>query len=171
MTDRLDDKTPVLWLENAIPTPEQLAAWLGLCTRAERIDHARRALEAAEACHRCFMEGHDILLAEVTRLRAAVDRVRALHRPEIALTTCADECDECSAGDGHPRQICSECIDTDDELWTHVYWPCPTVHALACGAFHLGYSCTEPQGHAGPHRSPRGTDEITWALDGEAVDQ
>ena len=81
------------------------------------------------------------LLAEVRRLQAAAERVRALHVP-VPVYAHADECGcdnedhvliESTQGDdlcwdtpmGEVR--CCECLDEDGG---DVAWPCPTITAL-----------------------------------------
>ena len=88
-------------------TPDWLAA------DAEFIAHARDDVPA--------------LLAEVRRLQAAEQRVRALHHPVPAPTSQHYRCEpyECDrAGEGELRDECGEC-----GRW----YPCPTIDALDGG--------------------------------------
>lgn len=64
------------------------------------------------------------LLTEVRRLQAAVERVRAVHKPTPGPPSqhyyCEpEECDRAGEGD-----LCDECDDCGR------WWPCPTIAAL-----------------------------------------
>lgn len=59
-----------------------------------------------------------------------------LHKAEMErLSLGHDDCDECDEWK-HERLVCRDCRGTEDELWTFVLWPCPTIqhvaHALRC---------------------------------------
>jgi hypothetical protein len=61
------------------------------------------------------------LLAEIARLRAAVEAVRELHRPE-----------DVTIRNSWTIRMCSHCAETGDPFCVvSDDWPCPTVQALA----------------------------------------
>jgi hypothetical protein len=88
-------------------------------------------------------------VAPLLAAQAAVERVRALHRPwyeingvrhEHTVTVPCSEfagCDgdghrDCDAsdGEGHEAPACSECRWSDGDVDGFLLWPCPTVRAL-----------------------------------------
>jgi hypothetical protein len=52
-----------------------------------------------------------VLLAEIDRLRVAIDRVRAMHRPDH-------------------RNECPQCLEWHWVDWENAQSPCPTIRAL-----------------------------------------
>ena len=64
------------WPANAIPTPEQLAAYLRACNHQERIEACKRLLEHSEASFRCFTENHDGQIGEGNRAFQRLWRAR-----------------------------------------------------------------------------------------------
>ena len=58
-------KTARSWPENALPTAEQLAQWLTVCTADERLGWTTGALRASETAHTCFIRNHAALEDEV----------------------------------------------------------------------------------------------------------
>lgn len=62
------------WPENAEPTPEQLADWLQVIDRGERIRVAEEMLDNARTARACFIEHHQGLMREVSHARR--DRYR-----------------------------------------------------------------------------------------------
>jgi len=95
------------------------------------LDEVRQRCEAPWEWHDVIDHDVPALLAEVTRLRAAVERVRALHRPYIH-TMRTDDCKamdfadaddhECDASCFEEIAVCSGCGVADK-------W-CPTLAAL-----------------------------------------
>jgi hypothetical protein len=64
-------------------------------------------------------------------LDVLVKRLLDLHQPEMeGLNLGHEDCDECDEWK-HERLVCRDCRGTDDELWTFVLWPCPTVQYVA----------------------------------------
>lgn len=61
--------TPRTWPEGMIPTNEQMADWLEVCTRWERIAFVQNARMNSDDAQRCLMENHRSLRAEVEHLR------------------------------------------------------------------------------------------------------
>lgn len=72
-TDRSVDvgftPTPRPWPENTIPTNEQMADWLAVCTRWERIAFVQNARHNSERADRCFLENHDGRIKDCERYR------------------------------------------------------------------------------------------------------
>jgi hypothetical protein len=74
-------------------------------------DERRQHLEAVEAVVKAFhYEPYD-MAEEIVRLRAAIERVRALH-----------------AADGHNE--CPQCLGWSFVDWSPVAYPCHTLRAL-----------------------------------------
>ena len=83
--------------------------------------------ERREAARQRVITDVPALLAEVRRLRAMEQQVRALHHPVPAPTSQHYHCEpyECDrAGEGELRDECDEC-----RRW----YPCPTIVALDGG--------------------------------------
>lgn len=53
------DGTPWTWPDNAWPTPQQLADWLEVCTRKERVSLCRSMLVSAKTATRCIERDHE----------------------------------------------------------------------------------------------------------------
>jgi hypothetical protein len=68
--------TPRPWPEGTVPTAEHLAKWLMVCTDGERVYVIERMQANGDAANRCFMEDHDALKDENTRLRQEIVRLR-----------------------------------------------------------------------------------------------
>lgn len=100
------------------------------------------AQEAADAA--CIVAAVNAL----PRLTAALRAVLALHVPwyeingvrhdHTVTATCADfdRCDgdaehECDDPDEHERLACNECRDVFEDIDGYLFWPCPTVTAIA----------------------------------------
>ena len=66
------------------------------------------------------------LVAEVRRLQAAVERVRALHGPHPYASDALR-----AVNPDVPASVCWECVS---ESGGAVAWPCPTIAALAVGS-------------------------------------
>ena len=84
-------------------------------TRDDIIDEFGIACPHYEPCD-CLVDGADFMVDEILKLRAAIDRVRALHKPE-AYTTWL----------GATTQRCTRCCD---ESGYSMPYPCPTIRAL-----------------------------------------
>lgn len=57
-----------------------------------------------------------------------LDQVAQDHRPELVDELYIDECGECVEDcNGHARLCCWSCTSTDDEHWTHVFYPCSVM--------------------------------------------
>lgn len=71
--------TPREWPENALPTPEQAADWLGRCTPEERLRFATVTLRHEQRANDCLVADHegeiDFLRREVYRLNADLAKV------------------------------------------------------------------------------------------------
>jgi hypothetical protein len=70
------ESTPKPWPENAWPTADQLADWLPIATRAERVELAAVFLRNSERSQDCFLRNHDALEDEASHLRAKATRYR-----------------------------------------------------------------------------------------------
>ncbi len=78
-------------------------------------DERRQHLEAVEAVVKAFhYEPYD-MAEEIVRLRAAIERVRALHAPVSKKIGCGT------------LVLCASCLDEDNDPREH---PCPTLRAL-----------------------------------------
>lgn len=69
-------------------------------------------------------------------MRNLVESLLLLHAGEMErLSLGHEDCEECDDWT-HQRLVCRDCRGTDEEQWTFVLWPCPTVqhmaHALRC---------------------------------------
>jgi hypothetical protein len=69
-------ETPRTWPEYAEPTPEQLADWLAVATRDERVKFAERAIHDARTAGDCFMRNHAAIEREIDYLRGRVATIR-----------------------------------------------------------------------------------------------
>jgi len=58
----------------------------------------------------CLVDGADFMADEILKLRTAIDRVRALHRPTLEGAHCV------------------VCHSSDSSDWD--FYPCPTLRAL-----------------------------------------
>lgn len=61
--------TPRPWPEGTIPTNEQMADWLEVCTRWERIAFVQNSRYQGEAADECFRMNHKNRLAECEKYR------------------------------------------------------------------------------------------------------
>ena len=52
-------RTPYSWPAESIPTDEQVAEWLAVCTPAERLERVTWWREQATRAQRCWIESHE----------------------------------------------------------------------------------------------------------------
>lgn len=63
--------TPRSWPPHALPTAEQLAEWLAVCTDAERLAFAEHALRFEATAHACIMRDHEARIEQEIHRRTA----------------------------------------------------------------------------------------------------
>jgi hypothetical protein len=99
----------------------------------DALDRLYKQLAEARAGNRLLGDSVNRWAADAAALRtraeraeAALDRVRALHRPAEGLGYDSDE-DDTPGSYGHIAQACTTCGTTDEYA---VRWPCGTLRAL-----------------------------------------
>ncbi|QQM45221.1 hypothetical protein [Streptomyces liliifuscus] len=104
--------------ERVIPTPAQWIWKWNRATPARRLQIAEAVLGAWDVNQKCLLDDHLGAIEELHEARAAIYRVRQLHRPvdHYGVTICA----ECSGWDGSTTDS-SPCG----------YEHCPTIKALS----------------------------------------